>query len=41
MPYNHRLRPAEVAVIDGKPVEITRREVMKDYWSRIKFPFEK
>ncbi|MFH1213639.1 MAG: diaminopimelate decarboxylase [Candidatus Neomarinimicrobiota bacterium] len=38
MPYNQRLRPAEVAIIDGKAIEITRREVMGDYWSRIKFP---
>jgi len=41
MPYNHRLRPAEVAVINGKAIEITRREVMKDYWNRIKFPVER
>lgn len=35
MPYNLRLRPAEVAVINGRDVEITRRETMDDYFSRI------
>jgi diaminopimelate decarboxylase len=40
MPYNHRLRPAEVAIINGKAIEITRREVMSDYWSRINIPIE-
>lgn len=38
MPYNLRLRPAEVAIIDGKDVQITRPEVMSDYWSRITYP---
>ena len=36
MPYNLRLRPAEVAVINnGRDVKITRREKMSDYLSRI------
>ncbi len=35
MPYNLRLRPAEIAVINGKDVEITRRETMNDYFNRI------
>jgi diaminopimelate decarboxylase len=38
MPYNLRLRPAEVAIIDGKDVQITRPEVMRDYWNRITYP---
>ena len=38
MTYNHRLRPSEVAIINGQAVEITRREVMSDYWNRIKYP---
>lgn len=38
MTYNHRLRPAEVAIINGKAIEITRRETMSDYWSRITYP---
>ncbi|MDD5063128.1 MAG: diaminopimelate decarboxylase, partial [Candidatus Marinimicrobia bacterium] len=38
MTYNHRLRPNEVAIINGQAVEITRREVMSDYWNRIKYP---
>jgi diaminopimelate decarboxylase len=38
MPYNHRLRPAEIAIIDNQSIEITQREEMSDYWSRIKFP---
>ncbi|PIS27767.1 MAG: diaminopimelate decarboxylase [Candidatus Marinimicrobia bacterium CG08_land_8_20_14_0_20_45_22] len=38
MPYNHRLRPAEVALIDGVDMEITRRENMNDFWNRIKIP---
>lgn len=38
MPYNHRLRPAEVAIIDGRDYEITRRETMTDYWNRIIIP---
>jgi len=38
MTYNHRLRPAEVALIDGKAIEITRRELMSDFWNRIKYP---
>jgi len=37
MPYNLRLRPAEVAIINGKDIEITRRETMNDYFSRISF----
>jgi len=38
MPYNHRLRPAEVAIVGGKDILITRREEMRDYWSRIIYP---
>jgi diaminopimelate decarboxylase len=36
MPYNMRLRPAEVAVYNGRVYEITRRENMDDYYRRIK-----
>ena len=38
MTYNHRLRPAEVAITNGKVIEITRRETMSDYWGRITYP---
>ena len=36
MPYNLRFRPAEVALYNGKVYEITRRENVEDYYSRIK-----
>ncbi len=35
MPYNLRLRPAEVAIQEGKDFQITRAENMQDYWQRI------
>lgn len=35
MPYNLRYRPAEVAIIDGQDVQITRRETIDDYLNRI------
>lgn len=35
MPYNLRFRPAEVAIYNEKIYEITRRENMDDYYSRI------
>ncbi len=41
MPYNHRLRPAEVAILDGRDLLITRREEMTDYWARITYPILK
>ena len=36
MPYNLRFRPAEVAIYNNKIYEITRRENIEDYYSRIK-----
>jgi len=41
MTYNHRLRPAEIAIKDGQVDEITRRERMEDFWNRITFPYNK
>lgn len=36
MPYNLRFRPAEIAIYNDKVYEITRRENIDDYYSRIK-----
>ena len=38
MPYNLRFRPAEIAIIDDRAIEITRRETIADYYSRITYP---